>query len=628
MRIYQPQSDFNAESVVLHQYDKAINLLRWLGEMQSWHTANVKEFWEGRSATLKEKDENNKVLKFSSINELVETRGTLYYEEVQTKLLGEYKVAKESNDVEKADELKRTIDNLETLWGVVGAAYSDEHIGEMFRFENDPILVMCVKTSDGIVRTEVSDPDGGLSVVYKRDDINGTQTWYEFERSYTYVVWNGTEFVKQPNYDSSHVGGWFYNVMNIDTCNTFGLSLWAKMIGVVLPEYNRDIDMSFATYYYNKVNIWRQFIRASFFRLSSNGSAYDIARYFNMIFGRVKGGGITITDGGLLESVLGSDYDVSNVMTIEYLMSFEAEPWQEAFLNIGAPNQAIDGIFPHPAGVLSKCYIGIKTDDDVDQRLGLNEHNLIANTGKDISDADTDSDVDAKARKDKSVEGQNLQNLNFYETDYSKYPAFSPTTAYRRGDIVHYVDEVVDDLYRFLSDHKGDWTGTDVQKVVYRSNGGYFAEDDNLNYLGLNERTIDTIDTKPGETYTDDANSDPMNVVINGKVIGQNINNFDHGGLFGYDNEVIEPTVGPFLGLGDDEYTNESYQFSKFDISIQYRANDKVIYNDVPYVFNQSHLGPWDSTHVVKLDSANKYDRNVLNDSASGMQKTTILTDS
>lgn len=620
MKIFQPKSDFNAESVVLHQYDKAINMLRWLGLMQSWHTSNVKEFWEGRSATLK-RDDNGNVPKFSSVSELNEKVAQEYYEEVQSALVSEYNSDSVSDD--RKEELKRTIDNLESLWNDVGATYTDDHIGEMFRFDNGSLVMKCVKSPEGIVRTLMTDAASDLS--YQRDDNANTSTWYEVERNYTYVVWNGTEFVQQPRYDNAHVGGWFYNVMNIDTCNSFGLKLWAKMLGIMLPEYAKDEDMPFAEYYYNKVSIWRQFIRASFFRLMSNGSAYDIAKYFSMIFGRVRGGMIGITDGGLIGSTDPDDvYQVSDVMSITYNMTFEAVAWQEVFLNIGAPNQATEGIFPHPAAVLSKCFIGVKTDDYVDTRLGLNEHNLIANTGKDISDADTDSAIDIQARKDRNVEGQNLQNLNFYETDFDRYPQFSTEKEYRRGDVVHYVSAYGDDLYRFLSYHHGAWTENDVQRVSYRGNGGYFAEEDNLNYLGLNERIEETIDTA-----VSDADSDPMNVVVDGMVMGQNINNFDHGSLFGYDNEAGEVEEGSFLGLGDeDDHAIGEYMFPEFSPDVQYYANDKVIYEDKPYVFNQSHSGAWDATVVVELDPLNKYDRNVLNESGKTYtQKTTMLKD-
>ena len=315
-------------------------------------------------------------------------------------------------------------------------------------------------------------------------------------------------------------------------------------------------------------------------------------------------------------------------MTITYNMSFNAEPWQEAFLNIGKPNLATEGVFPHPAAVLAKCYVGVRTDEDVDHRLGLNEHNLAANTGKNVSDADTDSAADIKARLEKSVEGQNLQNLNFYETDFTKYPQFDTSKAYKRGDVVVYATEYSEDLYRFLTDHAaGDWNANEVQMVNYRSNGGYLAEDDNLNYLGLNERIPQDIDA---EKYTGTADSDPMNVVTDGKVMGQNINNFDHGSLFNYDDTVVEPEVGPFLGLGDEtEYATASYLIAEFSPDVKYSPNDKVLYDEIPYAFNQSHFGPWDATHVVKLDNDNKFDRNVLNDlnAVTDAQHSTILQD-
>ena len=552
MQVFLPECDFDAESVILHQYDKAMNMLRFLGSMQAWHKTNVKEFWEGSAATLKTPDEGTTIADLDDL----QTMALVWY-------------------------------NKDTM---------ADHVGDMYAIADDPVLTHFYKKDDGsIVSTVMATGTSNINTWYNDHSTAlafDTNEWYEYSTSSTYWVWNGTEWVKQPSYDHTHVGGWFYNVMNIDTCNEFGLSLWAKMIGIVLPEYDQDADTDYVSYYYNKLCVWRSFIKASFFRLSSNGSMYDINKYFMMIFGKKRR--VICTD-------LGVDGDDSDVMTVKYVVNFKATLAEEAFLNIGSPNQATDGIFPHPAGVLAKCVIGVDTGDDTDWRLGLNEHNIRSNTGSPYSDADKDSSQDRVSRAEKDVEGQNLQNLNFYEEDISIYPTFSEDVEYKVGDIVNYaVSEGAGMLYRFIYSHKGAWSATDVQEINHLRNGGYFAGDDNLDYLGLNEKTFDDPDVV----------SDASNMG------GQDIDNFDNGNIFPYDDSA-EPETGPFLGMGEDgTYSKENYIYREFSSATVYSISDKVMYKGVPYVFTESHLGSWDASHVEKLDD--KYDRATLNATTDG----------
>lgn len=552
MQVYIPKCDFNAESVVLHQYDKAMNMLHYLGSMQAWHDKNVKEFWEGRKTTLLTPEDGRPITSIEQLHAMA----LEWYQNKTT----------------------------------------DQHIGDMYKIADDPVLTHYYKMDDGTVRTIViATGQKDIDEWYKSHsnalafDVN---EWYEYSTSDTYWVWNGTEWVKQPPYDHEHVGGWFYNVMNINTCNEFGLSLWAKMIGIVLPEYDQDADTDYITYYYNKLCVWRSFIKASFFRLSSNGSMDDINKYFVMIFGSKRR--VVCTD-------MGVDGDLSDVMTVKYEVNFKATQAEEAFLMIGSPNQATEGIFPHPAGVLAKCIIGVDTGDDTDWRLGLNEHNILKNTGSADSDEDRDTPEDRNDRMEKAVQGQNLQNLNFFEEDFSHYEEFSTEKKYEVGDIVWYLTPgSAQALYRFINPHQGAWSGTDVKEVNFLRNGGYFASDDNLDYLGLNEKTAED----------PDVNDDRSNLG------GQDINNFDNGNIFPYDDSG-EPETGPFLGLGEDaSYSKDAYQYKEFSAATAYSLSDKVLYKGVPYVFNQSHLGSWDATHVIPLDD--KYDRATLNATKDG----------
>lgn len=555
MQVFLPTCDFNADSVVLHQYDKAINMLGFLGSMQAWHRENVKEFWEGSATTLK----------------------TIDFGTAQT-----------------SDGQLGVLQALAQSWYQDGTM--QDHVGDMYKIADDPVLTRYYRNSSEAVQTMVvATGQTAIDSWYKNhpdslaSDSNG---WYEYSTSDTYWAWNGTEWVKQPWFDNSHVGGWFYNVMNIDTCNEYGLSLWAKMIGIVLPEYDQDADVAYISYYYNKLCVWRNFIKASFFRLSSNGSMSDINKYFTMIFGKSRR--VKCID-------LGVDGDLSDVMTVRYEVNFKASLAEEAFLNIGAPNQATDGIFPHPVGVLAKCIIGVDTGDDTDWRLGLNEHNVLANTGSSLSDQDQDTQEDRVAREEKAVQGQNLQNLNFFEEDFSNYPVFSADVAYKVGDIVCYVtSESAMELYRFINAHKGAWNAQDVREVNFLRNGGYFAGDENMDFFGMNEKTP----------------SDPDVADDRSNLGGQNSNNFDNGNLFPYDDEG-EPEIGPFLGMGDDaSYSKDDYVYSEFSTETVYSVSDKVMYKGVPYVFTQTHSGEWDATHVVRLED--KYDRATLNDTTDG----------
>lgn len=584
MRVFHPKYDFNAQSVVLHQYDKALNMLAYLGKMQEWYDGNVKEFWEGTPTTLMQTEKP-----VASVEEL-------------------HQIAQSWYDEGKCVSIHTDEPSLKTV--------SAPHIGEMYAIDNDTILKRCHKgenneTIEEIVATGSSE----ISEWYKNHPEvpaydSGEDTWLEIEESKTYWAWDGTEWLKMPSWDNTKVNGWYLDVMNIETCSEFGLSLWAKMVGVVLPEYDMDISDigQEVAYYFNKISVWRNFIKASFFRLTSNGSLADINRYFYMIFGKLRGGTIEIEDGGLIG-------EQEDVMTVTYMVNFKASIAQEAFLNIGSPNQAMEGIFPHPAGVLAKCIIGAYTgDDETDWRLGLNEHNLMSNnegTGSDPDEfsnpnyTDADWNADVEARITKEVKGQNLQNLNFFEDEVAdKYEEFSTTKSYKRGDVVKYNEQ----LYMFIKVHSaGEWNGIEVLPINHLRNGGYFAGDENVDYLGLNERKTTDFDDSTG-TYTGTAESDQANLG------GQDIENFDHGVLSPYDESGEEPEVGPFLGLGDQgTYTNDDYKIPEFSTTTAYSVSDKVVYKGKTYIFKTSHIGVWNATEVELVDQT--YDRGPLDNS-------------
>jgi len=188
MQVFLPTCDFDAESVVLHQYDKAMNMLRWLGSMQAWHKKNVKEFWEGSATTLKTVEFGSAQNKDAKFNVLQKMAQEWYLNDTMA-----------------------------------------DHIGEMYAIDEDPVLTHYYKMDDGTVRTTVmATGQSDIDEWYKSHssalafDVN---EWYEYSTSNIYWVWNGTEWVQQPSFDNEHVGGWFYNVMNINTCNEYGLLL-------------------------------------------------------------------------------------------------------------------------------------------------------------------------------------------------------------------------------------------------------------------------------------------------------------------------------------------------------------------------------------------------------------------
>lgn len=72
----------------------------------------------------------------------------------------------------------------------------------------------------------------------------------------------------------------FYtNVFNLDTANSFGLTVWGILLGVERPKYIRDGQ----EYAYSD-DMYKTYLKARSIVVSNNGSIYDLNRYFSFLF--------------------------------------------------------------------------------------------------------------------------------------------------------------------------------------------------------------------------------------------------------------------------------------------------------------------------------------------------------
>ena len=69
------------------------------------------------------------------------------------------------------------------------------------------------------------------------------------------------------------------NVFNLATCNTFGLELWGRLLGVARPTYT---DQG-VVYEYSDEQ-YRLVLQARIFLLTFDGSVYSLNKFFKMLF--------------------------------------------------------------------------------------------------------------------------------------------------------------------------------------------------------------------------------------------------------------------------------------------------------------------------------------------------------
>lgn len=70
-----------------------------------------------------------------------------------------------------------------------------------------------------------------------------------------------------------------YNVFNLATCNTFGLELWGKLLGVARPTY---LDGGVAVEYSDEQ--YRLVLQARIYLLTFDGSGAALNQFFKMLF--------------------------------------------------------------------------------------------------------------------------------------------------------------------------------------------------------------------------------------------------------------------------------------------------------------------------------------------------------
>ena len=70
-----------------------------------------------------------------------------------------------------------------------------------------------------------------------------------------------------------------YNVFNLATCNTFGLELWGKLLGIARPTY---LDGGVAVEYSD--DQYRLVLQARIYLLTFDGSGAALNQFFKMLF--------------------------------------------------------------------------------------------------------------------------------------------------------------------------------------------------------------------------------------------------------------------------------------------------------------------------------------------------------
>lgn len=70
-----------------------------------------------------------------------------------------------------------------------------------------------------------------------------------------------------------------YNVFNLATCNTFGLELWGKLLGVARPTY---LDEGVVVEYSDEQ--YRLVLQARIYLLTFDGSGAALNQFFKMLF--------------------------------------------------------------------------------------------------------------------------------------------------------------------------------------------------------------------------------------------------------------------------------------------------------------------------------------------------------
>ena len=109
-------------------------------------------------------------------------------------------------------------------------------------------------------------------------DIDGCYLWqYEVGSQLKKIIQDKQSFLKKNAEDFWN--NWIKDVFNIDTANTFGLSVWGAFLGVGRPSYeDGGVIIDFNDEQYRRV------LKGRVMLMMSNGSVSSINKYLNYLF--------------------------------------------------------------------------------------------------------------------------------------------------------------------------------------------------------------------------------------------------------------------------------------------------------------------------------------------------------
>lgn len=182
--------------------------------------------------------------------------------------------------------------------------------------------------------TEIADVnitiDGSLCTLWQYDDaprmqaiLGGEQAFYDNEITGFLANWEKYVF------DIRTAGGY----RRADgTFDTYGLDLWAEILGIYLPQFHNTADPE-------ALKTYRRFLLARMFKLNSNGSMADFNAYLRYFF----------SDRPIIAI---NNYD----MTITVYAFWSMDQYDRALFDS-------DEFLPVPVGVLVNTVDGIKSED-------------------------------------------------------------------------------------------------------------------------------------------------------------------------------------------------------------------------------------------------------------------------
>lgn len=324
MRIADRHIEWDARSVLTWQYDKAVNMIAFLSVWQKWIDINCSQLFYGCESRV--------ITRENCTANGYKTLGNKFFLDDAHDVVRDYK---------EVDAIKSFLIPFSQGWkdGDFKREQADakngttsirdegrdmvNHIGDTFKMRVRKMYKYSVSADGSLVKewvncwddtsyevreqTDDFTPDSVTkevacgSTANFTDDATGNRYWYESEYEYKYVTWNGEQWVECPEYNHEYSGGWFADIFAIDTCNEFGLLLWAKLIGVELPTIYGTEGTKTCAETDEQNEIWRTYIKARFYRLLTNASMHDIIEYLHHVFAQFDNHEILVEDGGSYE---------------------------------------------------------------------------------------------------------------------------------------------------------------------------------------------------------------------------------------------------------------------------------------------------------------------------------------